>query len=125
MILVIETLCYSELTLIQASAGVLYSKPNHVLFTFKEKRVVYDDVTGEIPHVQISVYVIRHALPLTCNVKWVTVARAVGVILVHPVMVLSEEVRVEDKLIVWSFSHPVKHCTEASLAHACGEEKQH
>lgn len=68
------------------------------------------------PNMCEPVHIGRNALPLQRDGEGVSVTCSVEAVLVHPVMVATEEIRVVDEVAVWSLSHPVEYGVETYLA---------
>ena len=67
---------------------------------------------------QVAVNVVGNSGPLAGDVERVSVAGAVGVVLVHPIVIVAEKVGVVDIVGARGLAHPVKHCVKRSLAHS-------
>lgn len=70
---------------------------------------------------RVSIDIVGDALPFGHDVEGVAVPGAVVPVLVHPVPVVAEEVRVVDELSVRPTTHPVEHGVETDFANAWKE----
>ena len=86
----------------------------HVL-TFKKVRLIDYSTSGIVPDMRITVWLIRNTSPFIGNIQGISVSSSVGMVFIHPVMISSEKVCIENKLVVWALSYPVKNSIKSTF----------
>jgi hypothetical protein len=87
-----------------------------VKITFKEKGIINNFSSGDIKNLGVSIRVVGYPSPFCRYVEGVPITCPVGMVLIHPVVVATKEVRVKDErsaLVI--FTDPVKDSIEPSL----------
>lgn len=91
------------------------------IHTFEEVRIDIELVSGSKNDLRKSIDVRRKSSPLLFNEQRISIPRPVKSILIHPVALVSKEVRVEDVLgsvgpRLLDLSHPVEYDVKETLA---------
>lgn len=86
--------------------------------TLEEECFIHKCASGEEKHMRVRLCRVGHPCPFWGDVERVTISRPIGLVLVHPIMIIPEKVRVEDELIIGLPSHPIEHGIEFTFAHS-------
>lgn len=81
--------------------------------------MIHNGCIVQVKDLGVSIWFGGNPSPFTGDIQGISVPGPVSVVLVHPVVVPTKEVRVENEFTLIVPSYPVKHGVESSLADTC------